>query len=137
MAGSYYDLPEHSKLSLFFQVVVLWLQSQTLLHRASESMNFMLTCFCLQARGPAASTSDTDVIDEALAFFRANVLFRSFEVKGASDKLLVYLTLYIGSCLRCELSPPSQLMLRFPSSLSSSGSVLGTIAYLMIILSGQ
>lgn len=35
-----------------------------------------------------------------LTSFRANVLFRKFEVKGSSDKLLVYLTLFISLCLK-------------------------------------
>lgn len=32
--------------------------------------------------------------------FRANCFFRNFEVKGAADRLLVYLTLYTTVCLR-------------------------------------
>ncbi len=60
------------------------------------------------------------MIDEAINYFRANVLFRKYDVKGAcgvcapalptrahllshagaSDKLLIYLTLYISACLR-------------------------------------
>lgn len=52
-------------------------------------------------RGPAPTINDCeDIIDEALYFFKANVLFRSFEVKGPADRLLVYLTLYITQCLR-------------------------------------
>ena len=66
-------------------------------------------------------------MDEAIAYFRANVLFRKYDVKGASgpaharvtraltllctagssDKLLIYLTLYISSCLRKLESCPS------------------------------
>ena len=42
----------------------------------------------------------TDIIDEAITFFRANVLFRKFEVRGSEDKLLVYLTLYINMALK-------------------------------------
>ncbi|XXQ37765.1 Actin-related protein 2/3 complex subunit 3 [Plasmodiophora brassicae] len=53
-------------------------------------------------RGPApsAGADDVDIIDEAINFFRANVLFRSFEVDGGADRVLVYLTVYIGECLR-------------------------------------
>lgn len=43
-----------------------------------------------------------DVVDEALAFFRANVLFRSFDIASSADKLLLYLTLYIGHILQRE-----------------------------------
>ena len=32
-------------------------------------------------------------------FFKANVLFRNYEVKGGADRVLVYLTLYIQQCL--------------------------------------
>ena len=37
-----------------------------------------------------------DVVDEALKFFKANVLFRNFEVTCPSDKTLIYLTLFIS-----------------------------------------
>lgn len=40
-------------------------------------------------------TDDTDIVDEAIDYFRANVLFRSFEIKGGADRVLVYLTLFI------------------------------------------
>lgn len=42
----------------------------------------------------------TDIVDESLTFFRANVLFRKFEVQGPADRLLVYLTFYINLALR-------------------------------------
>jgi hypothetical protein len=48
----------------------------------------------------SASPGKEDILDEALTFFRANVLFRKFEVKGSSDKLLVYLTLFVSLCLK-------------------------------------
>ncbi|KAK3247331.1 hypothetical protein CYMTET_43173 [Cymbomonas tetramitiformis] len=51
-------------------------------------------------RGPASITTDTDVVDEAINYFRANVLFRNFDVKGPSDKMLVYLTLVVGQYLQ-------------------------------------
>lgn len=40
-----------------------------------------------------------DIIDEVLMYFRANVLFRNFEVKGGADKTLIYLTLHAVQCL--------------------------------------
>lgn len=43
-----------------------------------------------------------DVVDQAITLFRANVLFRDFDVRGAGDKLLIYLTLYISACLQRE-----------------------------------
>ena len=33
-------------------------------------------------------------------YFRANVLFRTFDVKGPADKTLIYLTLYVSACLK-------------------------------------
>ena len=39
-------------------------------------------------------------MDEALGFFKANVLFKHFEVKGAADRVLIYLTLYTTQCLK-------------------------------------
>lgn len=53
-------------------------------------------------RSAAAAKPETaaDIVDEAIALFRANVLFRRFDVRGPADKLLVYLTLYINMALR-------------------------------------
>lgn len=53
-----------------------------------------------RVRGPApcvepVAGAPEDVVDEALRLFRANVLFRNFELQGGGDKLLVYLTLFI------------------------------------------
>ena len=42
----------------------------------------------------------TDIIDEAITFFRANVFFRNFDIKSSADKLLIYLTLYINVALK-------------------------------------
>jgi len=57
-------------------------------------------------KGPAPILTDNaavDIVDEAVDFFRANILFRNFEVKGGADRLLIYLTLYIHQCLiRCQ-----------------------------------
>ncbi len=32
-------------------------------------------------------------------YFRANVLFRNFDVRGGADKTLIYLTLHAVQCL--------------------------------------
>jgi actin related protein 2/3 complex subunit 3 len=40
-----------------------------------------------------------DIIDEVLIYFRANVLFRNFDVRGGADKTLIYLTLHAVQCL--------------------------------------
>lgn len=56
-------------------------------------------------KGPAPQIEEgkEDIIDETLIYFRANVLFRNFEVKGPADKTLIYLTLFVVLCLvKCE-----------------------------------
>jgi actin related protein 2/3 complex subunit 3 len=53
-------------------------------------------------RGPApvaASNEQGDIIDETLDLFRANSLFRNFEIKGPGDRLLIILILFISDCL--------------------------------------
>ena len=47
---------------------------------------------------------EIDIIDEALIYFRANVLFRNFPVKSDADKLLIYITVFISKCLEVALS---------------------------------
>ncbi|KAG8469103.1 hypothetical protein KFE25_007621 [Diacronema lutheri] len=61
-------------------------------------------------RGPAPSLTagKEDIIDEVLFFFKANVLFRNFEVRGSADRLLVYLTLYVTECLKRVEAAPSK-----------------------------
>jgi len=55
-----------------------------------------------QFKGPAppGTANEEDIIDETMSYFKANVLFRVFEVKGTADRLMVYLTLYLSQCLR-------------------------------------
>lgn len=44
-----------------------------------------------------------DIIEETLNYFRANVLFRNFEVRGPADRTMIYLTLHAVQCLvKCE-----------------------------------
>lgn len=40
-----------------------------------------------------------DIVDEILKYFKANILFRNFEVKGDSDRLLIYGILFVSACL--------------------------------------
>jgi len=40
-----------------------------------------------------------DIIDETLDLFRANSLFRNFEIKGPADRTLIVLILFISDCL--------------------------------------
>ncbi|KAI0053728.1 actin-related protein ARPC3 [Auriscalpium vulgare] len=52
-------------------------------------------------RGPAPTldASQSDIIDETLDLFRANSLFRNFEIKGPADRLLIILILFVSDCL--------------------------------------
>ncbi|GAA6057756.1 hypothetical protein NBRC10513_006194 [Rhodotorula toruloides] len=64
--------------------------------------NFPLLPFRSSIRGPAAQPADPsipDIIDESLQLFRANSLFRNFEIKTPADRALIYLILFIGDCL--------------------------------------
>lgn len=40
-----------------------------------------------------------DCIDEILFLFRANVLFRNFEINGPADRMLIYGILFVSECL--------------------------------------
>ncbi|KAF3280260.1 subunit of the Arp2/3 complex [Orbilia oligospora] len=40
-----------------------------------------------------------DILDETLVLFRANTLFRNFEIKGPADRVLIYGILFISECL--------------------------------------
>ncbi|XP_048752504.1 actin-related protein 2/3 complex subunit 3-like [Ostrea edulis] len=52
-------------------------------------------------KGPAPrETSDFDIIDEAIYYFKANIFFRNYEIKSEADRTLIYITLYISECLK-------------------------------------
>jgi len=54
-------------------------------------------------RGPApvpADPAQMDIVDQTLDFFKANILFSSYEIKAKSDLVLVYCTLYVVLCLK-------------------------------------
>lgn len=53
---------------------------------------------CNQHQSPA-DPSQPDIIDETLDLFRANSLFRNFEIKGPADRTLIVLILFISDCL--------------------------------------
>lgn len=57
-------------------------------------------CSLLADHSPPACPS------RPLASFRANCLFRNFEIKGPADRLLIYLILFISDCLS-KLAPSS------------------------------
>jgi actin related protein 2/3 complex, subunit 3 len=47
----------------------------------------------------SADPEQADIVDETLDLFRANSLFRNFEIKGPADRLLIVLILFISDCL--------------------------------------
>jgi len=68
-----------------------------------------------ELRGPAVTSpaGKEDIIDEVLNLFRANVLFRNFEVQGGADRTLIYLTLHVVQCLvKCEKIEDKQLAIK-------------------------
>merc|ERR1712013_921535 len=50
--------------------------------------------------GPAPSTQGEDIVDQALNLFKANILFKQFEMETEVDRVLVYITLYTIECLK-------------------------------------
>ncbi|XP_057620584.1 actin-related protein 2/3 complex subunit 3 isoform X1 [Chionomys nivalis] len=46
------------------------------------------------------SAKDTDIVDEAIYYFKANVFFKNYEIKNEADRTLIYITLYISECLK-------------------------------------
>ncbi|KAH7958325.1 hypothetical protein HPB49_000846 [Dermacentor silvarum] len=84
-----------------------WLKNCTAYHSqftngsAGSVGNMVILPIKSQYRGPAPkSTDETDIIDEALYYFKANVFFRTYEIKSEADRVLIYLTLYISECLK-------------------------------------
>eukprot|EP01132_Coremiostelium_polycephalum_P004856 gene4856-6052_t len=63
--------------------------------------NFPILPLKTTQKGPApkADPNNPDIIDEAIELFKANILFRNFEVQGNGDRVLIYLILYITKCL--------------------------------------
>jgi actin related protein 2/3 complex, subunit 3 len=57
---------------------------------------------------PCRCSDALDIIEECLTLFRANCLFRNFEIKGPADRTLIYGILFISDCLNKLGSRPSQ-----------------------------
>eukprot|EP00058_Branchiostoma_floridae_P010377 XP_002595865.1 hypothetical protein BRAFLDRAFT_84233 [Branchiostoma floridae] len=62
--------------------------------------NMALVPLRTQFKGPAPKTGESDIIDEAMHFFKANVFFKNYEIKSEADRTLIYVTLYISECLK-------------------------------------
>ncbi|ESQ29453.1 hypothetical protein EUTSA_v10023668mg [Eutrema salsugineum] len=54
----------------------------------------------IKGPAPVSEQDRTDIVDEAITFFRANVFFTNFDIKSPADKLLIYLTFYINVALK-------------------------------------
>ncbi|KAL6189522.1 hypothetical protein ACLB2K_040910 [Fragaria x ananassa] len=54
----------------------------------------------IKGHAPVSEKDRTDIVDEAITFFRANVFFRNFDIKSSANKLLIYLTFYINVALK-------------------------------------
>ncbi|KAI9293581.1 actin-related protein 2/3 complex subunit 3-like protein [Neoconidiobolus thromboides FSU 785] len=78
--------------------------------------NMSMLPFKTKIRGPILSSNFTseeeDIVDESFNLFRANCLFKNFEIKGGADRTLIYLTLFI-----------SELLNNLPKSASSQNEV--------------
>ncbi|VDD96389.1 unnamed protein product, partial [Enterobius vermicularis] len=59
-------------------------------------------------KGPAPKSNEDDVIDEAISFFKPNIFFREYEIRGPADRTLIYLTFYITECLKKLTKSPNK-----------------------------
>ncbi|KAL6134260.1 hypothetical protein ACLB2K_066492 [Fragaria x ananassa] len=57
-------------------------------------------CYVFQFEEAFFCAYRTDIVNEAITFFRANVFFRNFDIKSSANKLLIYLTFYINVALK-------------------------------------
>lgn len=48
----------------------------------------------------ASEAAQDDVVDEALYYLKTNLLCRTFSIKGAGDRVILYLTVFFSECLR-------------------------------------
>uniref|UniRef100_A0A8C0RRY0 Actin related protein 2/3 complex subunit 3 n=1 Tax=Canis lupus familiaris TaxID=9615 RepID=A0A8C0RRY0_CANLF len=55
---------------------------------------------CLHPPLRSCLAKDTDIVDEAIYYFKANVFFKNYEIKNEADRTLIYITLYISECLK-------------------------------------
>ncbi|TYJ97846.1 monogalactosyldiacylglycerol synthase 2 [Cucumis melo var. makuwa] len=86
-----------------------WLLRKIMVHHSSfvDEEGISKACGCpllplkshIKGPAPVSDQDKTDIVDEAITFFRANVFFRNFDIKSPADKLLIYLTFYINVAL--------------------------------------
>ena len=44
--------------------------------------------------------ANDDIIDEALFYFKSNMLLRTYTIKGNGDRLILYITYFLSQCLK-------------------------------------
>ena len=81
----------------------------------NDVVGFESACGCAllplktAVRGPAPAmdaAEGEDVLDEVIKYYRANSLFKNFDVAGEADRTFIYLTLFLHLCLKeCERAP--------------------------------
>lgn len=64
----------------------------------------MCSCFLLPPALHATvsfAAARPDIVDETITFFRANIMFKSFDPKGPADRVLIYLTKFVFEVCAC------------------------------------
>ncbi|CDW77726.1 actin-related protein 2 3 complex subunit 3-like [Stylonychia lemnae] len=65
-----------------------------------SACGFALAPLRTKTSGPAPKMDEgEDIVDEAISQFRANILFKNYQVRGPADKVIIYLTVYIQKIL--------------------------------------
>ena len=75
-------------------------QDSRLGYRVTRCAYMILASSAACASNPLASADAEDAIDEAIHFFRAQVMFKEFQPDNAADITLVYNTLFIQQCIQ-------------------------------------
>lgn len=86
----------------------------------------------MKGNAPPCPADKSDIIDETLQYFRANVLFRNFPVLGPADLLLAYLTAFTAQVLRefAKYKTKSEATSKITSvSMSTSFSIPGESSF--------
>lgn len=85
-----------------------------------------------------ADPNEADIIDETLDLFRANSLFRNFEIKGGADRLLIVLILFVSDCLaKIQATTQKAGANKSPPTEIEAGKLLNTLAVEQFPLPGE
>ncbi|KAH3664179.1 hypothetical protein OGAPHI_004893 [Ogataea philodendri] len=102
---SFVDVDNFEDLASDSNVGILTVESQD----SRLVGNFAVLPLNTKFKGPAfPATSDYDIIDEVLDLFRANSFFKNFEIRGPSDRTLIYGILFVSQCLNALNASTSQ-----------------------------